>query len=90
MAYYSGLVCIAPYMNVYYKRLHISERQIGVLAALSPWVNASSGIMLRPTLPVFCKMPSVIQHCSDAGWLVALQALHGLPLLTIPVGTSPF
>lgn len=43
MAYYSGLVCIAPYMNVYYKRLHISERQIGVLAALSPWVNASSG-----------------------------------------------
>lgn len=43
MAYYSGLVCIAPYMNVYYKRLHISERQIGILAALSPWVNASSG-----------------------------------------------
>ncbi|DBA86562.1 TPA: hypothetical protein ACH3X1_005042 [Trebouxia sp. C0004] len=43
MAYYSGLVCIAPYMNVYYKRLRISERQIGILAALSPWVNASSG-----------------------------------------------
>ncbi|DBA93487.1 TPA: hypothetical protein ACH3X3_013586 [Trebouxia sp. C0006] len=43
MAYYSGLVCIAPYMNVYYKRLNISERQIGILAALSPWVNASSG-----------------------------------------------
>ena len=43
MAYYSGLVCIAPYMNVYYKRLNVSERQIGILAALSPWVNASSG-----------------------------------------------
>jgi len=46
MAYYSGLVCIAPYMNVYYKRLHISEREIGILAALSPWVNASSGDMV--------------------------------------------
>ncbi len=46
MAYYSGLVCIAPYMNVYYKRLNISERQIGILAALSPWVNASSGDMV--------------------------------------------
>lgn len=43
MAYYSGLVCIAPYLNVYYKRLGISEQQIGFLAAVSPWVNASSG-----------------------------------------------
>ena len=57
MAYYSGLVCIAPYMNVYYKRLHISERQIGVLAALSPWVNASSGKSL------FCSVAAVPQAC---------------------------
>lgn len=90
MAYYSGLVCLAPYMNVYYKRLRISERQIGVLAALSPWVNASSGIMSSPTVHAFCKMPSVIQRCSDAGWLADLQALYGLLLLTIPVGTSLF
>lgn len=56
MAYYSGLVCIAPYMNVYYKRLHISERQIGVLAALSPWVNASSGTGLFCSVAPACSL----------------------------------
>lgn len=64
MAYYSGLVCIAPYMNVYYKRLHISERQIGVLAALSPWVNASSG---KPLPCYYCTIVAVAVACSLSG-----------------------
>lgn len=67
MAYYSGLVCIAPYLNVYYRRSNISERQIGVLAALSPWVNASSGLVFNIILPVFGNKPSVKQRKSNAG-----------------------
>ena len=72
-------------MNVYYKRLHISERQIGVLAALSPWVNASSGQGL------FCSVAAVRSLATDVhSSLTNLQALLGLPLLTILAGTSPF
>ena len=61
-------------MNVYYKRLHISERQIGVLAALSPWVNASSGNGLFCSVAVTgslvtCVFPIMGCNCSaGAAW----------------------
>lgn len=90
MAYYSGLVCIAPYMNVYYKRLDITERQIGVLAALSPWVNASSGDRIYP-LHAFVVV-TVLSLTDSARCVsrsqVLLQELHGLPLLITHTGTS--
>ena len=63
MAYYSGLVCIAPYLNVYYKRLGISERQIGFLAALSPWVNASSGMTVLPSVPAASVLEPLLNQC---------------------------
>eukprot|EP00891_Asterochloris_glomerata_P009207 jgi/Astpho2/9207/fgenesh1_pg.00137_%23_29_t len=42
-AYYSALVCITPFMNLYYHRLNLPESQIGVLAALAPWIAAPAG-----------------------------------------------
>ncbi len=77
MAYYSGLVCIAPYMNVYYKRLHISEREIGILAALSPWVNASSGDIV-PSFHISLCTGSCIHVC-----LTPASTEHSL--ITFPI-----
>ena len=42
-AYYSALVCITPFMNLYYHRLNLPESQIGILAALAPWIAAPAG-----------------------------------------------
>ena len=83
MVYYSGLVCIAPYLNVYYKRLGISEQQIGFLAALSPWVNASSGDVHAD----HTALAYTTCECSISSGIFLLQVQFGLLLLTGHAGT---
>jgi hypothetical protein len=41
----SGLVCIWPYINLLYRQNGLNDAQIGILAAVKPWVSASASFV---------------------------------------------
>lgn len=43
LTYFAALVCLFPYYNVYFAARGFSERQIGVLTSIRPWVSALAG-----------------------------------------------
>jgi sugar phosphate permease len=43
--YFTSLVCIWPYINIYFRQNGLSNVQIGILAALRPWVSASASFV---------------------------------------------
>lgn len=48
---------IVPFLNLYYRRIGLSEPQIGILSAIKPWVAASCGALDNPTPPC-CHTPT--------------------------------
>lgn len=42
---YAGMVCVWPYLNVFYRSNGLNDAQIGVLAAIKPWVSAPASFI---------------------------------------------
>ncbi|KAK9820614.1 hypothetical protein WJX72_012297 [[Myrmecia] bisecta] len=82
-AYYSGMVCITPYLNVYYRRLGLSEKQIGVFAAVSPWVAAPSGSMFAALADKLQMHWQMLFLCSVGALIgrTSIAFLHSFPVL---------
>jgi hypothetical protein len=49
LLFYSSLSCLFPYLPLWFKRhAGLGERQLGILAALRPWVSFPAGALPRP------------------------------------------
>ena len=68
---FSCTAFVAPYMNIYFKRLGFSEDAIGLLSAVRPWVSAASGAHAPAVVPAVAVL-SLHLH-AVAGTLLLLQ-----------------
>lgn len=60
LAFFAALVCLFPYYNVYYAKRGFTEKQIGILTSIRPWVSALAGA--SAPMPHHQAPPSTRQH----------------------------
>lgn len=44
--YFAASSCLYPYFNLFFRRAGLSEQQVGIVAALRPWIGLPSGATL--------------------------------------------
>lgn len=69
--YYGAAGCLHPFLSVYYRRIGLNERQIGVLGALKPWASGLTAPLWAFAADRMGKHRLVVAMCMTAAFLVS-------------------
>jgi len=75
--YYGAAGCLHPFLSVYYRRIGLNERQIGVLGALKPWASGLTAPLWAFAADRMGKHRLVVAMCMTAAFLTRVALMLG-------------